>query len=140
MADEPTYDEIFDEALRQYGTDALRPFHEHIIDATRDTSWHKPESKVDEATKLWQKLNAAALEASGPVDCTMDAEMCRQGQFDHLPTAQAAIAVLRQYLADRDAKHEAELDRVFEEADRVMTEVDYDDKALWLAFKKEFGR
>ena len=36
--------------------------------------------------ELWRAGNAAALDAAGYV---MDAEQCRQGQFDNLPTAKA---------------------------------------------------
>lgn len=64
------------------------------------------------ALEIWREGNAAALEAIGYV---MDADLCRRGQFDLMPSAKAFQEVIAKAIEARRA--ETQSGSVHESAD-----------------------
>ncbi len=97
--DEPDFDQIFEEVQRRYDRDGSKPPMQHCIEATRDTSWFKPEPELLEVTQadrdLWKYL--------------LDAPKSKCSMMDTCDPATAELQAIARYRIEAFAKRDNEL-------------------------------
>lgn len=97
--DEPDFDQIFEEVQRRYEREKNKPPMQHCIEATRDTSWFKPEPELLEVTQadrdLWKYL--------------LDAPKSKCSMMDTCDPATAELQAIARYRIEAFAKRDNEL-------------------------------